>query len=762
MARAETSHGPAETLPNERDGLLSHAGGAAITAVVLLALALRLYRLNDQSLWFDDFITFGHLRAPDLQSYLRLLRVEIPEHGAAPLYYVIQYCFGKWIGMNAEALRLLSVAFAVSAVPLLYGFVRCLCGRKAALLAALCLALSPQHVWYAQELRQYELITPLVIISAWTFMLGYRENRPIWWAVNLIANTLLAWTHLLTVILILTEGLFLLAFSIRRFRRVVAWSAVQLLLLAPSVVSVLRMSFSNHYIAVDAPTPWQVFTFILGGDIVMLHSDLMPAGKTHGADFAAFPSLFPLRFWLSLALLAVFTGSAAWAVVRLIRRLRLQRRAQTPDANPPRASRCETENTAFLLLLLLVPGLTVALLGISLHTFIYANYCMYNQMALYAIVGAALMALPGMLLRRGAVLVVAVLFTFQLLLLLPEVTRADWKGASAHIRSNASSKDVVIDIQHFYPDRELGFYLSPDWPVRLVETFQAACDDSARILQTIPGTAPDSGRERVWIVFQQWFLDVATGGRFKGVAVLEQALRERGLKPSFKEFPGHLDVVVCMVERSGVPVCCIGSPVQQLQPLPIVFGGAPLRPIDYDAVLDELGFQGCDQDRRRRLLAELRESVAHWPVDERFPVSTRLGCVWPVLDLASRGHCDLAEALSRHLIARYPDFGVLHMALGAALLKERQIPAAQAAFAAAGKLHRDLGDVLAPFLAALARNDDPDAVCNEARRLEQCGFWFAPALRAVCRSDGPSADPLPATQTLSIDGPVDRNGSIEK
>ena len=98
--------------------------------------------------------------------------------------------------MSAETLRLLPVALAVSAVPLLYGFVRHLCGEKAGLLAALCLALSPQHIWYAQELRPYELVTPLAVISVWSFMRAYRGGSPVWWVVNLISNTLLGLSKL--------------------------------------------------------------------------------------------------------------------------------------------------------------------------------------------------------------------------------------------------------------------------------------------------------------------------------------------------------------------------------------------------------------------------------------------------------------------------------------------------------------------------------------------------------------------------------------
>ncbi len=737
-AKAETRPGMAKTLPHERVGLLRHAGGASLAAVVLLATALRLYRLNDQSLWFDDFIAFQPLGALNLQSFLRLLSVEAPEQGAMPLYYALQFCLGKWVGMNAETLRLLPVAISVSAVPLLYGFVRCLCGRKAALLAALCLALSPQHIWHAQALRPYALMTPLAIISAWTFMRGYREGRPVWWAASLIANTLLAWTHLITVIIILIEGLFLLAFSLRRFRRVVLWSAVQMLLLAPSAIWVLGMPFSNHYMARDKLTLLRAVNFTLGGDLVPFYDMILPSWKFHGPAGATFPSVIRLCSPFSLGLLAVFAGVSVWAAIRLICSLWRQRR----KGGPAQADRCDLENMALLLLLLFVPGLTVAL--VSIKTVVYPTYCMYNQIALYALVGAALTALPRALLRRGAVLALVGLYTFQLLLFLPEVTRTDWKGAAAYIRNNASPGDEIIDIQHWFPDRELMFYLSPDWPVRLTWTLQAACDDSARLLQSEPAAAPDGTRKRVWIVLQASYIDGLTNGQFDCVGALEQACQERGLKTSFKMFPGQFDALVCTVERSGTAVQGIGSPVRQIKPYLEFFAGAPLRPIDYDAVLGELGFRGCDQARWRRLSAELRESVDHWPMDERFPAQSRLCCVHPLLDMVSRCHGELAEALARHLIDLHPDLGLLHMALGMALLKEHKTSDVPGVFATAAKLHPDLGIVLAPFTDALARNGVPDAVCDAVGSLGPGEFWFTAPLRDMCGPDRPSADPVSA------------------
>ncbi len=729
MLGIETGQGPKETLPDERKGYSCHAGGVMLVAVVLLALALRLYRLSDQSLWHDDCFTFAFLQAADLQTGLRIMRALAPEHEVAPLYYVLQYFYSKWAGMNIETLRLLPLACAVSAVPLLYGFVRFLFGGRTAMVAALCLALSPQHIWYSQAIRPYEMIMPFAVISAWTFMLGYRKRSPVWWAVNLITNTLLIWTSLLMVTLLLTEGLFLLFFSLRRFRRVAIWSAVQLLLLVPTAVLVLGMPFVRDYVALLEMPPWRVLNFVLGGDVVCFHEDLMPSWKIHGASFARFPLLIPLWPWISLGLLELFAGAATWGMICVNRSLQTRRNA----VDPPQSGCCQLENRSFLLLLLFVPGLTLALIGT--RVVVFSSYAMYSQIALYALVGAALMAIPGALLRRGAVVALVLLYSYQLLVFLPEVTRTDWKGAAAYILNNASPGDEIIHVQHWLPDRELGFYMPADRRPRLVGTFQAACDDSARFLKSIEGTASGTGGGHAWIIVQTANLGWITADSFDCMNALRLALKERGLRPSFKEFPGQFELLVCKVEPDGSGVHGIGTPVWQIRPYPEIFLGARMLPVDYEAVLDLLGFQGCEQRQRSRLLAALRESVDHWPVDERFPWNSKLFSLWPVFDLAARGHGDLAEALAGYLVGQHQNYALLHMALGVALLKEEKTVSALGAFGTARRLDPNLGVVLAPFIDAAGRADEPGAVCREAEKLQRDGFLFGPAFTDLFCSD---------------------------
>ena len=124
-----------------------------VVAVALIAVAVRLYRLDGVALWTDELFTRFY---PDMGlSYLWTtgLRTE----PTSPLYYTMIWAVERTIGSTAWALRAPSVAGSLAGIWLAWLLGRELFGRGAALLAALLLALAPVDVLYAQEARSYAL-----------------------------------------------------------------------------------------------------------------------------------------------------------------------------------------------------------------------------------------------------------------------------------------------------------------------------------------------------------------------------------------------------------------------------------------------------------------------------------------------------------------------------------------------------------------------------------------------------------------------------
>ena len=186
---------------------------------VLLALGLRLYQLDAQSLWYDE----------GFSAYLAHMDVaEITERTAAdiqpPLYY---YLLHAWIGLVGDdeiPLRGLSVLFGVLTVPLMYAVAwQLFRSRWAGLLAALLVAASPLHVWYSQEVRMYSLLTFLCLLSSYFLLLAIGakktwQNLALWPAYTLTSIAAL-YTHYFAFFVLAFQALYLfLVWSAAGFR----------------------------------------------------------------------------------------------------------------------------------------------------------------------------------------------------------------------------------------------------------------------------------------------------------------------------------------------------------------------------------------------------------------------------------------------------------------------------------------------------------------------------------------------------------------
>ncbi len=128
-------------------------------AILLLAFALRVYRLGSQNIWWDEGYSV-HVARHSLSALTTLAAADTHP----PLYYWILHLWMGAAGQTEFALRFPSVAFGVLAVAVVYRLGRCLINDRrrptaelVAVLAAMLLAISRFHVWWSQEIRMYSL-----------------------------------------------------------------------------------------------------------------------------------------------------------------------------------------------------------------------------------------------------------------------------------------------------------------------------------------------------------------------------------------------------------------------------------------------------------------------------------------------------------------------------------------------------------------------------------------------------------------------------
>jgi len=487
-----------------------------VVGVVALTVVLRMYRLSAQSVWWDDYNGLVGLDAPDLLTRLLLARRYNPE--SAPVYFLTQWFYTRLFGTGPETVRMYSVMLSAITVPVVYLLGRDLFGRRAGLVAGLLFALSPIHVFHDQSIRLYPLFVLLAAISLYALNRGVRtEGRWwAWWGLNIAASGLLAWTHLLGMVLVFTEGLFLLLF-LRKLRwRVVAWGLVHVIVLLPTFQWVRTMPYVERegYAHFKPPTAGQIFADLMGDDATGTAYEIIPSGQT-------WPFLSPQmtarmaqsRHAMDGALVLAACAALAWMLWQVARQLR--RREPIPPG------------WVLAVMVFVLPVLILSVLSYVWRPCIYPRYTIYSSLGLYVMIGGAVCALPWRWLRGAAVAVLVALYAYQLSYVLPGSTRTDWRGAAALIRAQAAPDDLILagGPGPAYPHMNIFMFnmgFTP-LPIAPVHTDQAVCEKAVAYFKKHGARGADGKPNTVWAVIQRQY-------DYLPMAQLEEGLRAHGLQ----------------------------------------------------------------------------------------------------------------------------------------------------------------------------------------------------------------------------------------
>jgi len=207
-------------LPGDR-GRFALLDGCLVVFLAGLAIALRGIHLSEQSVWYDEYITIRFADAPSLIACLRE-QLQWDWH-MVPVYHIFEYYAYQWSSGSVMAVRGLSVLFAAGSAIVIYLLGRRLYGAWAGAVAGALFAMSPFHIFHGQEIRPYSLVTLLAMLSVYCFVRATAGDGKRWWVLHTAANLALLWTHLLAAIILAPLGLYLLLFSMRRWRRVFFW-----------------------------------------------------------------------------------------------------------------------------------------------------------------------------------------------------------------------------------------------------------------------------------------------------------------------------------------------------------------------------------------------------------------------------------------------------------------------------------------------------------------------------------------------------------
>jgi len=213
----------------------------ALALIFCFAFAVRVFRLDFYSLWYDEANTAYLLQGKSVSEGLTSVLSTSGSETLHPLYYFLLSAWMQLAGSSEWALRLPSVVFG-SLAALVFAFaLHRKAGMKGLALGSL-LVVSPFLTWYSRDARPYALIVLLSGVNLLCFVkLVGRPASKCLWVAFVTSGTLMIYSGVLTGMVIAAELLWVIMFR----RNIRLFAAV--FVIAMISVPLVMHGFQTHF-----------------------------------------------------------------------------------------------------------------------------------------------------------------------------------------------------------------------------------------------------------------------------------------------------------------------------------------------------------------------------------------------------------------------------------------------------------------------------------------------------------------------------------
>ncbi len=417
--------------------------------MLLLAFALRVYRLDAQSLWYDEGLSVYLASLPLGDT---LAQSAITDH--PPLHALLLNVWMRVAGSREFSIRFASVFLSTLAVALTYALGKTVGGQRVALIAAGLMAVAPMAVWYSQEARSYSLLITLILIAVLAFLrLVIGDWRRRVWLAYILSCTAALYTHYFAVFPIAAINL---AFLVHLARSKL-----------PDMYSVLHVPCPRDNSAHNTQhatrnTQHAIYTWLLAQlAIAVLFLPWLPNALAQAASNATY---FPGRVTWNTVVFDTWRAfaagelpfpaipdlshaiSALWLAIILIGLTSpFTRRSPTPHSNS------NSNSNSLLLFLLIVPLVLMSILAWERPKFAPR----YLLPSLPAFVTLAALGIDALLRFRSRLLFVLAVIPLLSILALdllvtaqihidPSVARPDVRSVAAYVEAHEEPGDAIL------------------------------------------------------------------------------------------------------------------------------------------------------------------------------------------------------------------------------------------------------------------------------------------------------------------------------
>ncbi len=194
----------------------------------------------------EDLLKFHHPNLEKgLNESLNALAIDDPQH--PPLYYIILRFWVYLFGGSVTAVRSLSVVISLLAFPGIYW----LCWELFEIpligwIASIIIAISPFHILYAQEAREYVLWTVTTLLSSAALLQAIRLNTKSSWGIYILTVLTGLYTFMFTVLVAIGHGIYVILLENLRWTKTLASFLISSLIIILGFLPWLLVFFNNY------------------------------------------------------------------------------------------------------------------------------------------------------------------------------------------------------------------------------------------------------------------------------------------------------------------------------------------------------------------------------------------------------------------------------------------------------------------------------------------------------------------------------------
>jgi mannosyltransferase len=239
----------------------------ALTAILLVAIVLRLYGLGDESLWYDELLSWSRSGYDTLSEVIgQTARLSVHPPGYLGFLYFVQ----KYWGDSEWILRFPSALCGVLSVLVLFFLGARFYTKAEGLIAAALLAVLWCPIYYSQDARPYSMLLLATMLATYFWLPFVRHVREgsklsrLDAAGYIVAAILCSYLHYFGLYLVLLQGTAAILLCVRQVRGILRLAAVYLVIGLAYLPWLPAMLSDLHRppIWIQSPTPGAILEYL--------------------------------------------------------------------------------------------------------------------------------------------------------------------------------------------------------------------------------------------------------------------------------------------------------------------------------------------------------------------------------------------------------------------------------------------------------------------------------------------------------------------